>query len=189
MSTDLQEEKEIAVMIENTAMQFNAAIKSQQELSRRMDQRNSKLIRYAAFFAILLSLAIVFLVWSLKHDMKIMSNYMQRMARDVSTMSNATTQMQTSLSTMEGGINEVVSHTQSISSSFVQTSNSLGMMSHIGDSVGLMQRDLRGLNTSVGDMNSNIKLINKQMRNLNRNLGAMGNDVNRMSSPAKMFPF
>lgn len=189
VSTDLEEQRDIATMIQNTAVQFNEAINSQKEQSRRMDHRNSQIIRYGASFAILLSIGVVFLAWSLKHDMKIMSNYMQRMARDVSTMSNATTQMQTSMSTMEGGINEVVSHTQSISSSFTQTSNSLGVMSHIGDSVGLMQSDLRGLNTSIGDMNSNIRLINKQMRNLNRNLGAMGNDVNRMSSPAKMFPF
>ena len=52
-----------------------------------------------------------------------------------------------------------------------------------------LQSDLRGLNNSVGDMNANISTINKQMRILNRNLGAMGNDVNRMSSPVKMFPF
>jgi uncharacterized protein YoxC len=189
MDTEKQEPGEIAAMVENTLVQFNDAMKSQEELSLRTDRRNSQIIRYGVSTIILLAIGIAFLTWSLKHDMNKMSGYMEAMARDVSTMSNATTQMQISMNTIDGGINKVVSHTQAISSLFVETDSSVAVLSHIGESVGLMQSHLRGLNKSVENMNSNIRTINKQMRTLNRNLGTMGHDVNRMSSPVKMFPF
>jgi len=189
MSTEKREPVEITAMLENALGQFNDAMKSQEELSLQIGRRNSQIIRYGMSSVILLAIGIVFLTWSLKHDMSRMSGYMEAMARDVSTMNNSTAQMQISMSTIDGGINKVVSHTQAISSLFVDTDNSVAILSHIGDSVGLMQSHLSGLNKSVENMNSNISTINKQMRTLNRNLGAMGHDVNRMSSPVKMFPF
>ena len=189
MSTEKQEQAEIAAMVENALLQFNDTFNAQHEQNLRIGRRTSQTIRYGVAAVIFLAIGVMFLTWSLKQDMSRMGGYMQSMAKDVSAMSHATVQMQTSMSTVEGGINQVVNHTQAISTSFVQTDSSVAILSHIGDAVGLMQNDLRGLNSSVENLNSNIGTINKQMRILNRNLGAMGHDVNRMSSPVKMFPF
>ena len=118
-----------------------------------------------------------------------MNVYMEEMAKDASIMSNAAVNMQSSMSTMAGGINQVVSYTESISSAIVQTDDSVAVLSSIADSVNHMQSDLSGLNKNISTMNYNLTKINNQMRALNKKLGAMGQDVNRMSSPVKMFPF
>ncbi len=187
MSIEKQEQTE--VMIENTLKQFNDAIKSQEQLNLQNSRRTAQVIYYGASALILLFAVVVFLTWSLKNDMGRMNGYMQEMAKGVSSMNNSIGQMQNSMSTMEGGINKVASHTQSISRSIVQPDNSVAVLQHIANSVRLMQSDAQGLNKSIEDMNHNLGAINKQMRSLNRKLGAMGQDVNRMPSPVKMFPF
>lgn len=118
-----------------------------------------------------------------------MSGYMEAMAKDTSSMNNAIGQMQSSMSAMEGGINKVASHTQAISHSIVQPDNSVLVLSDIANSVKVMQGDAQGLNKSIEQMNYNLSNINKQMKSLNRKLGTMVQDVNRMPSPVKMFPF
>ncbi len=90
---------------------------------------------------------------------------------------------------MKGGINEVVGHTQSISNAILQTDSSVAVLKHIADSVSLMQSDISSLNKNIGTMNFNLTKINQHMRALNKKLGVMGQDVNRMSSPVRMFPF
>ncbi len=52
-----------------------------------------------------------------------------------------------------------------------------------------MQEDAHSFSGSINNINYNLKKINKQMQSLNRKLGIMGQDVNRMPSPTKMFPF
>lgn len=187
MGIEKQEQEE--TMIENALMQFNDAIKSQEALNRQISRRTAQIIRYGVFALILLFLMVIFLTWSLKHNMETMNGYMEGMTKGVSSMNLAITQMQASMNTMEGGINKVASHTQSISSSIVQPDNSVAVLMHIANSVKLMQSDAQGLNKSINDMNHNLTNINKQMRGLNRKLGVMGQDVNRMPSPVKMFPF
>ncbi|MDX2503004.1 MAG: hypothetical protein QNL62_00805 [Gammaproteobacteria bacterium] len=189
MSMEKQEQREITVLVENLLLQFKDAIKSQEELNLQTARRISQIIRYGVATVIFLFIAAVFLAWFLKHDIGRMSGYMEEMARDVSTMSNAMVQMQTSMTTMERGVNNVAVHTQSISSAIVQTDKSVAVLSNIADSVKLMQNDVRGLNKSIESVNFNLTTINKQMKTLNGKLGAMGHDVNRMTSPTRMFPF
>ena len=189
MSMEKQEQREIATMVENTLIRFNYAIKSQEELNLKMSRRISRIIQFGVLTVILLSSGIGFLTWSLRQDMGRMNVYMEEMAKDASIMSNAAVNMQSSMSTMAGGINQVVSYTESISSAIVQTDDSVAVLSSIADSVNHMQSDLSGLNKNISTMNYNLTKINNQMRALNKKLGAMGQDVNRMSSPVKMFPF
>ena len=187
MSIEKQEQSEVTV--ESTLIQLNDAIKSQEQLNRQINQRTSQIIRYGVSTLILLFIVVVLLTWSLKHDMQRMSGYMEEIAQGTSAMNNATGQMQNSMSAMEGGINKVASHTQSISSSIIQPDSSVLVLSHIADSVKVMQGDAHGLNKSIEQMNYNLTNINKQMKSLNRKLGAMVQDVNRMPSPVRMFPF
>ncbi len=42
--------------------------------------------------------------------------------------------------------------------------------------------------SSVGTMSRDVSEMTRQMHYLNGNVGSMGNDVNRMSSPMRMFP-
>ena len=177
------------VMVENILMQFNDAIKSQEQLNLRISRKISQIILYGASTLILLFIVVVFLTWSVQQDMESMSGYMEAMAKDTSSMNNAIGQMQSSMSAMEGGINKVANHTQAISHSIVQPDNSVLVLSHIANSVKVMQGDAQGLNKSIEQMNYNLSNINKQMKSLNRKLGAMVQDVNRMPSPVKMFPF
>lgn len=177
------------IMVENILMQFSDAIKSQEQLNRQISRKLSQIILYGASTLILLFTVVVFLTWSLQQDMERMSGYMEEMAKGTSAMNNAIGQMQSSMSAMEGGINKVASHTQSISSSIIQPDNSVLVLSHIANSVKLMQTDAHGFNQSIESINYNLTNINKQMKSLNRKLGAMVQDVNRMPSPVKMFPF
>lgn len=154
-----------------------------------MNRRTSQFIRYGVFTIILLFISVAFLAWSLKHDVGTMSSYMEEMAKEASTMNRAIGQMQISMSAVEGGISKIVNHTRSISSPTVQTDNSVAVLSHIADSVQLMQGDVSGFNKSVGDLNYNLNTINKQMKSLNRSLRVISQDVNRMPSPTNMFPF
>jgi len=189
MSTEKQEQREISSTVESLLVQFNDAIKSQEELNLQISRRTSLIIQYGVLTVVLLAIGIGFFSWSLKHDIDRMNGYMEEMAREASVMSNAIINMQGSMSTMAGGINKVVSHTESISGAIIQTDNSVAVLSNIANSVHLMQNDVRGLNKSLSTMNYNLTKINKHMRDLNKKLGVMGHDVNRMSSPVKMFPF
>ncbi|MCK5647946.1 MAG: hypothetical protein KAI22_03620 [Gammaproteobacteria bacterium] len=189
MSMENQEQRDTTSTLESLLVQFNDAIKSQEELNLRISRRTSLIVQYGVLTVILLVIGIGFFSWSLRHDIDRMSGYMESMAKDASVMSNAVINMQSSMSSMEEGINNVVSHTQSISSAIIQTDNSVAVLSNIANSVNLMQNDVRGLNKSLGTMNYNLTKINKHMRDLNKKLGVMGHDVNRMSSPVKMFPF
>jgi len=189
MSTDKQETSEITTMVEDTLLQFNDAMKFQEEQNLQINRRTSHMIRYGLFIIILLSIGVVFLTWSQKNDMRKMNEYMQGMTKDVSVMSNAIVKMQTSMSTIEGGINQVANHTLSMSRSIAQKENLAETLSDIAGTVKLMQSDAHGLGESMGNVNYNLSTINKHMKSLNRKLGAMGQDVNRMPSPTRMFPF
>lgn len=189
MNTDKQQAREITTMVEDSLLQFQEAIKTQAEQNLQISRTTSHMIRYVLVIITILSIGIIFLTWSQKNDMRKMSEYMQGMTKDVSVMSNAIVKMQTSMSTVEGGINTIAAHAQSISSSIRQKDNLTATLSHIANTVELMQRDAQGLGTSMENVNYNLGTINKQMKSLNRKLGAMGQDVNRMPSPTKMFPF
>jgi|GEM_PF-2967763 len=198
MSTENTEQSEITTTLESTLLQFSAAIKSQQEQNSRVSRRTSHIIGWGVIIMVLLFGAIGFLVWTQKNDVERMGSYMEQMAGDISLMSHAIAKMQGSMGsmergmgTMERGINRVAGHTESISYAIVQARNENpgAVLSDIADSVRLMQNDVRGLNNSLGKTNYNLNNINKGMKRLNKKLGVMGQDVNRMSSPSRMFPF
>ncbi len=165
--------------------QFNNIIKSQEQLNLRI----SKIISFGIVAFIVLSCSVIYLTWSLQQDMERSSGYMEEMVKGVSSMNDVMGQMQTNMNAMEEGINNVASHTNSISHSIVQPDNSVAVLSYIADSVKLMQGDARGLNKSIDEMNYNLNNINKQMKSLNRKLGTIAHDSNRMPSPGNMFPF
>jgi len=185
----MKEEIRLMSTIDNALMKFNYAIKSQEELNLKTNKRNSRIIRFVAFIVILLFIAVLFLGWSVKQDISSTSAYMEDMAKGISTMGNSMAQMQTSTSQMEEGINKMVSYSQSIASGINQKNESVVVLSDIADSVKLMQGGAQGLNNNIDTMNYNLGNINKQMRALNKKLGMMGQDVNRMSSSKRMFPF
>ncbi len=181
----IEKQEQTGVMAENIQMQFIAAIKSQEQLNRR----NSQIIRYGVFILLVFFAVVIFLNWSQRNNMDRMGEYIEEMAKGVSSMNNAIGQMQNNMSSMEQGINKVASHTSVISRSIVQPDNSVAVLSHIANSVRLLQDDAHGFSKSIESINYNLNNINKQMKQLNRKLGIMGQDINRMPSPGKMFPF
>ena len=189
MSSDEQEARKIMTMAEDTLLQFKQAIKSQEQQNLQASRRASHMMRYGLAIIILLSIGIVFLAWPQKSDMKQMNKYMERMTNDISVMSNSIVKMQTSMSTIESGINKVVYHSQAISNSINQKESLVNTLLHIAGTVELMQSDAHGLSQSMGNVNYNLSTINKQMKSLNRKLGTMVQDLNRMPSPTRMFPF
>lgn len=189
MNIDKQEAREITTMVEDTLLQFKDAMKFQEEENLRISRKTSHMLRYGLSTIILLSIGVVFFTWSQKNDMRKMNGYVEGMTKDISVMSNAIVKMQTSMSTIEGGINKVATHTLFISSSITQKENLVETLSDIADTVKLMQSDAHGLGKSMGNVNYNLSTINKHMKSLNRKLAAMGQDVNRMPSPTRIFPF
>lgn len=189
MSNTQQEASQISSSLENVLLQFSEAVKSQQILNERLERRNSQMIRIGLFSIILLISAAVFLMWSLKEDINKINTHMDKVSKNVTTMSNSIISMQSSMSSVKNGINEVVGHAGNISYALVEPDNSVLVMQHIANTVKLMQQDVRGLNKNFDKTNYNLDAINQQMRKLNKKLGVMGHDVNRMSSPVKMFPF
>lgn len=185
----MKEEIRVMSMVEHALMQFNYGIKSQAEQNLKTNRRNSRIILYVSFIVILLFIAVLYLAWSLKQDISSSNASMTEMAKNISSMGNTMTQMQTSTSKIEQGINQMVSYSQSISSAMNQKDHSVEVLSHISNSVKLMQGDAQGLNKNIDTMNYNLRSINKQMGSLNKKLGIMGKNVNRMSSPNRMFPF
>ncbi len=185
----IERQEQTAHMVENIQMQFIAAIKSQEQLNHQLNRRNSQIIRYGVFISLIFFAVVIFLSWSQQHNMKRMSDYIAEMTKSVSSMNNAIGQMQNNMNSMKEGINKVVSHTRIISRSIVQPDNSVAVLSHIANSVKLLQDDAHGFNNSIESINYNLTNINKQMKQLNRKLGVMGQDINRMPSPGKMFPF
>ena len=189
MSTKNQEQVELTTMAENIMVQFNESLKSQEQLNRQIVRRTSQIIRFGIFSIILIFLSIVFLAWSLKQDIGIMSDYMEVMARDASAMNKSAGRMQSSMRVMEGGINKIVQQTEFLSSPTARTDNSVAFLSNIANSVQAMQSDVGKFNKSIGDLNYNLNAINKQMKSLNRSLRVISQDVNRMPTPTNMFPF
>ena len=172
-------------MVENIQLQFIEAIKSQEQLGRS----NARIIRYGVLVLLVFFALIVFLVWSQQQNIQKTNAYIENMAKGVSSMTRAIEQMQSNIGSVEAGIKEVARHTQAISHSIVQPDNSVAVLTHIAQTVQLMQEDAHGFSGSINNINYNLKKINKQMQSLNRKLGVMGQDVNRMPSPVKMFPF
>ncbi|MCU7837133.1 MAG: hypothetical protein KZQ83_18050 [gamma proteobacterium symbiont of Taylorina sp.] len=170
MSIDNQDVSEITKMIE-------------------ISRRTSFMIYYVLLIIIILSISVVYLTWSQKNDMRKLNGYMEGMTKDISVMSNAIVKMQASMTTMEGGISKVVTHTQNISGLITQKENPLKTLSHIANTLKLMQSDSTNIGGSMENVNYNLNTINKQMKSLNRKLGTMVQDVNRMPSPTRMFPF
>lgn len=189
MNTEKQEVKEVTIMVEDALLQLKNAIKSQEEQSIQTARKTSYMIRYGLVTITLLSMSVVFLVWSQNNDMKERNEHMQGMASDISIMSNAIVKMQANMSSIEGGINQVVIHTQSINGLITQKENLVTTLSNIAGTVELMQSDAHGWGKSMENVNYNLGTINKQMKSLNRKLGTMVQDVNRMPSPTRMFPF
>ena len=189
MNTDKQEAQDNNKMIEEIMLLFNERIKYQEQQNLQINRRTSSIIRYGLAIIILFSMGIAFLTWSQKDDINKMGEYMKGMTTDISVMSNAIVTMQTSMSTIEAGINKVGTHTQSISSLVSRKENSFEELSHIADSVKLMQSDAQGLVKTMESVSYNLSTINSQMKSLNRKLGLMVQDSNRMPSPTRMFPF
>jgi hypothetical protein len=189
MSNEMKEEIRVMSMVEHALMQFNYGIKSQAEQNLKTNRRHSRIILSVSFIVILLFIAVIYLGWSLKQDITGSNASMAEVAKRISAMGNTMTQMQTSASKMEQGINQMVSYSQSIANAMNQKNDSVEVLSHISDSVKLMQGGAEGLNNNIDTMNYNLGNISKQMRALNKKLGIMGKDVNRMSSPKRMFPF
>lgn len=189
MNTDRQEAQGNTILVEDILLQLKDIIKSQEKQNLQINRRISSIFLFGLIIVILFSAGIAFLTWSQKNDINTMSDYMKGMTNDISVMSNAIVTMQNSMSTIEEGINKVGTHTQSISSLVARKENSFEELSHIADSVKLMQSDAHGLNKSMESVNYNLSTINKQMKSLNRKLGVMVQDANRMPSPTRMFPF
>ncbi len=187
MSTDKQDQTENR--IETMQLQLIEAIKSQEQLNVQLSRRNSRIVSYGVFILLAFIAIILFLTWSQQQNTAQMSNYIEEMAQDVSSMTSAIGNLQNNMRSLEQGINNVARHTQTISRSIVQPDNSVAVLVGIADSVKGMQKDAHGFNKSIENINYNLTKINKQMKSLNRKLGIMGQDVNRMPSPVKMFPF
>lgn len=185
MTTEHETQTESANMVESTLIEFNRAIKSQEQLNRR----SSFMVQFGIIFIIAAAIGAFYMVWSLKTEMQQMNDYIANMSKDVSVMSRSMSTMKSSMGSMEQGIDEVVGYTNSISRAIVQSDNSVAVMTHIANSVGSMQQDFKSLNQNVSSVNYNLNSINKHIQSLNNKLGVMGQDVNRMSSPVKMFPF
>ena len=175
--------------IEQAILQLQDAITSQGEIHSQMMRRTNLMMQMGVLLIILLTIGVAYLTLSLKSDMNKMNGYMQSMTSDVSSMSQSMNRMKSSMGGMKQGIDEVVGYTHDISRAIVQSDNSVAVMTHIANSVTNVQNDFQSLNQNVSSINYNLSTINKQLRNLNKKLGVMGQDVNRMSSPVKMFPF
>jgi len=167
VNSDKQGANEIAIMLE-------------------ISRKNSLTIRYILAVIVLLSISVLYIFWSHKNDL---SGYMDKMTKDISVMSNATVKMQINMSKLEIGINEVVTNTQSISSSITHEEIPVETLLLIADTVKLMQTDAHGLGKSIENVNYNLSTINKQMKRLNKKLGYIVQDTNRMPLPTNMFPF
>ena len=189
MNSDTREERDITEMVEGTLFQFENAVKSQAEQNLQVSRRTSYMINFGVIAFILLSVGVAFLTWSQKNDMKKMNEYMEGMTKNISVMSDAVVKMQISMSKVEGGIHGLSNHAESISHTVKQKDNLAGTLLNISDTIHLLQTDAHGFDKSIGDVNYNLNNINKQMKNLNRKLSVMVQDVNRMPSPTRMFPF
>jgi len=185
MSIENQQENEISPQIEDILLLLSDSIKSQEKLNYHTGRRISQIVRYATLIIILLFIAVIFLAWSQKHDTDAINN----MAKNISLMGNAISKMQTNTKDMDDGISQMASHTRAMSNAIVQTDGSEAILSDISDSVKLMQKDSQGFNKNLEAMNYNLSTINNQIRKLNKKLGVMGHEVNRKSSPSRMFPF
>ena len=173
--------------VESIQQQFIEAIKSQEQLGRS----NARIIRYGGMVLLIFFALTVFLVWSQQQNIQKTNAYIENMAKGVSSMTRAIEQMQSNMGSVEAGIKQVARHTQTISHLIIQpdNSNSVAVLTHIAQTIQLMQKDAHGFSSSIDNINYNLNKINKQMQSLNRKLGIMGQDVNRMPSPVKMFPF
>ncbi|MCW8933057.1 MAG: hypothetical protein OQL19_22800 [Gammaproteobacteria bacterium] len=182
-------EEETTVTLEEALLQFNRSVLSQEEQNLQMGRRTSYIISFGVLAIILLAIGVVYLTWSQKNDMKKMNDYMEGMTKSISVMSDAVVGMQTTMRKVEGGVNELSYHAQSISHAINQKENVTGTLLNISDTIRLLQTDAQGFKKGMGDVNYNLGNINKQMKNLNRKLSVMVQDVNRMPSPTRMFPF
>jgi len=189
MNNEMKEEIRLMSSIDQALMKFNYGIEAQEKLNLKTSRRNSWIFRVVALLVLFLFSAMVYLGWSLKQDISSSNAAMIEMAKSISAVGNSMSQMQTSSHKMEQGINQMVSYSESIANAMNQKDNSVEVLTHISDSVKLMQGGADGLNQNIDTMNFNLGNINKQMRSLNKKLGMMGKDVNRMSSSKRMFPF
>jgi predicted nucleic acid-binding Zn-ribbon protein len=175
--------------IENALKQLNESLLSQQEKNHALSQRMARMNLFIILFVLLMTSGMGYLVWTLKEDMDDMNAYMHSIEKDASTMSNAAVSMEASMSSMERDISNLVGHTESMSKAMLTEDNSPVYLAKIAKSVALMQEDISGLNHNIYSMSTGVNTINKHMKSLNKKLGIMTQDVNRMSSPVRMFPF
>ncbi len=158
------EVRDIAESVEKTMADFLEAMHLRDELSIRIGRRTSQIIRAGSFTVTLLSLAIVYLTSSLNTDM----------ARMVSRMDEISITM-TSMNTSIDSVPDMAAHIDGIATTMTSMNTSIHAVPDMAVSVGVMSYD--------------VKEMTRQMFHMNGNVGAMGNDVNRMSAPMKMFPF
>ena len=189
MSAEEQDQKEVMSMVETILVQFDSTIRAQQEMNQQMNRRTSRIVFLGSLAIISLFAAIAFLSWSLIQNIDTMSSYMKKTAVEVAAMNNTISQTQISMNAMHSGISQIVSHTRALGDSTTQSDNSSEVLLHIADSVKLMQTETSSVNKNISNLNYNLSSINKQIKNLNRSLRVMTQDVNRMPSPTKMFPF
>ncbi|MCK4743121.1 MAG: hypothetical protein KAT25_04820 [Sulfuriflexus sp.] len=114
MNSKETDTREILEIVESTMSQFSEAMRRSEELSIRIGKRTTQIIRYGAAVVVLLSMAVIYLTASLKHDMSRMSYQMEEITGLMGNMS-------TSISTVPAMSNSV----QRISTDFTAMNNQI----------------------------------------------------------------
>jgi len=188
--------RELAEIIENAMVEFNAAMKRREELSIRIGRRTTQIIRMSMVGMTLLTASIVFLIHYLTKDthqiaerLDEIASYMQQVNQNIVGLGGNMRQVKWAVNDVKLSVDQLNAHVQ--------------VMPMMNLSVGKISKDMLKINNHISYMNTNIASLNDniniigidmtrmshQFDGLNKHLGMMGYNVDKMAAPMTFFPF
>ena len=188
--------KEIAVIIESAMRDFNAAMKSREELSLRIAKRTTQIIRFSMFGAILLMAAIIVLLYILTSEMNHMTSHLEEIGTRIGIVNQHVGSMSIELQRIGLSVEEMERSMEVLNGS-LETIPAMNRamdqisqdMKKLNQNIALISTDVAAIRQPLNNMSVDLARTRDQVLGVNRTLGIVGRDADRMMTPIKFLPF
>ncbi|OQW94213.1 MAG: hypothetical protein BWK79_07020 [Beggiatoa sp. IS2] len=184
-----QDLKELAEIVHHSMSEFQTAMRFRDDLTLKMAQRTTYLLRFGMIGLLLLAGTLFYLIITLTENM---NNITLR----VTEVAHSMEKIDKKLATVADGM-------QVVKQSMDQLGVQLGVMptlnttvATIGHEILNVRQDINHISTnmsfirgSIGMMSNDIAGMNYQFTGVNNRLGMMGYDINKATAPIRFFPF
>ena len=176
--------EEILKRVEATMVDFREGMEATHDLSVRIGKRTTLFLRIFVLCMLILTAVMVYLVYALKDDMGSFVEQMMAMNTHVTQMSQSVMAMQGSTESMASSVKvlpEINRELKGMSQTIVGLDKRIAV---IGDQV----KVLPVLSSDIAIMTDDFTALLREIREMNSSLGEMSYDMNDISRPMRFFP-